>query len=64
MLNGFSGGGQPWMLDAGAMRVLKPGTPVFIVGDYGFESAPPWHSLKWVSVPLELPSVPASAPDP
>jgi hypothetical protein len=56
--------GQPWTLDASATQVLKPGTPVLILGDYDFHAPPPWHSLTWMSAPLELPSVSATAPHP
>ena len=35
---------------------MKPGTPVFIVGAYNFEAAPPWRSLIWLSRQVELPS--------
>jgi L,D-transpeptidase-like protein len=50
--------GQPWILDPSATRVLKPGTPVVIVGDYDFDAAPPWRSLMWLSRQVALPSLP------
>lgn len=50
-------GGETWVLDPSATRVMKPGTPVLIVGAYDFDAAPPWRSLMWLSQPLELPSV-------
>ena len=49
--------GETWVLDPSATRVMKPGTPVLIVGAYDFDAAPPWRSLMWLSQPLELPSV-------
>jgi hypothetical protein len=48
--------GQTWVLDLSGTRVLTPGTPVFIVGSYDFDAAPPWRSLKWLSTMVELPS--------
>ena len=50
--------GQTWLLDASGTRVLTPGTPVFIVGHYDFDAAPPWRSLRWLSATVELPSAP------
>ena len=35
----------------------KPGTPVFIVGRYDFDAAPPWRSFAWLSTTVELPAV-------
>lgn len=49
--------GETWVLDPTATRVIKPGTPVLIVGAYDFNTAPPWRSLMWLSQPVELPSV-------
>jgi hypothetical protein len=48
--------GQTWLLDPTGTRVLTSGTPVFIVGDYDFDAAPPWRSLAWLSDKVELPS--------
>jgi hypothetical protein len=48
--------GQTWLLDPSGTRVLTPGTPVFIVGRYDFDAAPPWRSLRWLSTTVELPS--------
>jgi hypothetical protein len=50
--------GQPWVLDPSATRVLKPGTPVLLVGNYDFDAAPPWRSLRWLSQQVALPSLP------
>ena len=36
--------GETWSLDNSGTRILKPGTPVLIVGTYGFDGAPPWRS--------------------
>ena len=54
------GWGDEWALDESQTHVLKPGTPVLIVGDYDFAAAPPWRSLTWLSQKLELPSPPAA----
>jgi L,D-transpeptidase catalytic domain len=48
--------GQTWMLDSRETRVLKPGTPVLIVGRYDFDAPLPWRSLTWLSSEVELPS--------
>jgi hypothetical protein len=48
--------GQTWVLDLSGTRVLMPGTPVFIVGRYDFDAAPPWRSLQWLSTTVELPA--------
>ena len=55
--------GQTWVLDPSATRVLTPGTPVFIVGHYDFDTAPPWRSLRWLSSTVELPSAPRTEID-
>jgi hypothetical protein len=47
--------GEPWMVDATWTRVLRPGTPVFITGEYDFKAAPPWRSPDRLARPLELP---------
>jgi hypothetical protein len=47
--------GQAWTLDPGGTRVLRPGTPVFIVGRYDFDAPPPWRSLTWLSGTVVLP---------
>lgn len=49
--------GETWVLDRSATRVIKPGTPVLIVGAYDFDAAPPWRSLMWLSRQVELPSI-------
>ena len=48
--------GHTWVLDSSGTQVLKPGTPVFIVGRYDFDAPPPWRSLTWLSSEVELPS--------
>jgi hypothetical protein len=48
--------GHSWVLDPTATRVLTSGTPVFIVGRYDFDGAPPWRSLTWLSRTVDLPS--------
>lgn len=34
--------GEGWELDADRQRVIRPGTPVWIVAKYDFHSPPPW----------------------
>jgi hypothetical protein len=48
--------GDPWLLAFTQTRVLKPGTPVLIVGYYDFDDAPPWRSPTWLSQQVVLPS--------
>ena len=54
--------GQPWTLDSTGTRVVNAGTPVFIVGGYDFDGAPPWRSLAWLSQTVDLPSPPDRVP--
>jgi len=49
-------GGEPWTLDSTGTRVLRAGTPVFVIGRYDFDAAPPWRSLFWLSRAVELPA--------
>jgi hypothetical protein len=53
------GWGDEWTLDHDETRVLKPGTPVFVVGAYDFDAAPPWQSMEWLMHPVQLPPLPA-----
>jgi hypothetical protein len=48
--------GETWSVDASGTRVLKTGTPVFVIGQYDFEAAPPWRSSNWLARTAELPS--------
>ncbi len=48
--------GESWVLDPTGTRVLASGTPVFIVGRYDFDAAPPWRSLRWLSTTVDLPA--------
>ena len=48
--------GASWVVDS-RMRVLAPGTPVFLFGQYDFGAAPPWRSIDWLSREVELPPV-------
>jgi hypothetical protein len=50
------GWGDGWTLDRTGTRVVRPGTPVFIVGGYQFDAPPPWRSPEWLAGPVELPS--------
>jgi hypothetical protein len=52
--------GRTWTLDAGGTRVLRAGTPVFIIEDYDFDATPPWRSLTWLAHTVALPTPPAS----
>lgn len=47
--------GEGWVLDERGWEVLDPGTPVWIVGQYDFDSPPPWRSLQWLSAGILLP---------
>ena len=38
-------------------KVVGSGTPVLIVGQYRFDSLPPWRSLDWLAVGAVLPAV-------
>jgi hypothetical protein len=51
--------GETWQLDASGTRILKLGTPLFIIGEYDFKAPPPWRSLAWLAQPVELPPFPA-----
>lgn len=55
--------GDPWVLNTSETQVVKPGTPVFIVGEYDFNAAPPWRSLAWVSQRVVLPPVATTETD-
>jgi hypothetical protein len=48
--------GDGWTLDERGVRVVTAGTPVLIVGEYDFDSAPPWTSLTWLSRTVDLPA--------
>ena len=50
--------GDGWRLDASGTRVVRPGTPVFVVGRYDFDAAPPWRSPAWLAQGVELPPMP------
>ena len=47
--------GEPWTIDPRGTRVLRPGTPVLVIGEYNFEAQPPWQSLHRLARPVELP---------
>jgi hypothetical protein len=51
--------GQSWTLDAKG-QLLQNGTPVLIVGSYGFGSPPPWRSVDQLARPIVLPEVVAT----
>jgi hypothetical protein len=52
--------GDSWTLDPTQTRVVRPGTPVFIVGVYDFNAPPPWQSMEWLGRPVELPRLPGT----
>jgi hypothetical protein len=47
--------GDSWELGARPWEVLRPGTPVLILGQYPFGEPPPWRSLEWLAGEIELP---------
>jgi hypothetical protein len=48
------GWGQGWTLSAEG-RIVNPGTPVLILGEYDFAAPPPWRSLTWLEHTVVLP---------
>jgi hypothetical protein len=48
--------GEEWEVSAQGWTVLKRGTPVFILGEYDHEAPPPWRSLEWLAMGIELPT--------
>ena len=50
--------GEGWTLDQRGWEVLEPGTPVWIIGHYDFDSPPPWRSLTWLAAGITLPAPP------
>jgi hypothetical protein len=52
----YDWGGQ-WTLDATGRQILAEGTPVFIVGDYGYDAPPPWMDISRLArrIPVEPP---------
>jgi hypothetical protein len=50
--------GDQWTLDATGARVLRPGTPVLLLGSYDFTAPPPWRSLDWLMQTVDLPPFP------
>lgn len=55
--------GDTWILDTTETRVLTPGTPILIVGEYNFDAPPPWRSLNWLSQRVQLPFAPLTEVD-
>ena len=47
--------GDSWVLDA-AGRLVQPGTPVVIMGQYAFGAAKPWASPAYWTQPIALPA--------
>ena len=52
--------GEPWNLLPNGWIILKPGTPVVILGQYRFGEPPPWQSLEWLAQGFRLPVDPES----
>jgi hypothetical protein len=50
--------GEEWTIDETGRRIITPGTPVLIVGEYEYGSPPPWVNLSALStrVPLTPPA--------
>ena len=46
--------GEQWTLDDTKRRILTPGTPVLIVGEYAYNAAPPWVDIAALSQKLIL----------
>jgi hypothetical protein len=56
--------GETWALGESGRRVITPGTPVFIVGQYDFDAAPPWRLLPSLTSSVELPTLASAVPVP
>ncbi len=50
--------GESWKLDADGRTILRPGTPLFIVGEYDFDAPPPWTLSGRLPAGLTLPAGP------
>ncbi len=57
------GWGESWRLAPDGISIAKPGTPVFIVGEYDFDAPAPWRSITWWSKVVGLPALPDSRTD-
>jgi lipoprotein-anchoring transpeptidase ErfK/SrfK len=49
------GWGEQWQLDERGREVLRPGTPVLILGVNDAKAPPPWLSLDWLATGVALP---------
>lgn len=49
--------GETWTVDDSGTRILKPGTPVVVVGSYAFDAPPPWTAIEWLARPVSLPAL-------
>jgi hypothetical protein len=49
------GWGRQWTLDETRRNVVTPGTPVLILGAYGFGKPPPWLSIEALASAIALP---------
>ena len=47
--------GEEQVLDKRGGKVVTPGTPVLILGQYDFDAPPPWRSLDWLAEGVQLP---------
>ncbi|MBI3786039.1 MAG: L,D-transpeptidase [Deltaproteobacteria bacterium] len=53
---------EGWQLSANRKEVIRPGTPLYIVGAYDFGNPPPWMALEHLSTRIVLPEM-ISEPD-
>lgn len=49
--------GEARTVDRRRRKVVGPGTPVLILGQYRFDSLPPWRSPDWLAVGAVLPEL-------
>lgn len=52
--------GEGWVLDERGWEVIDPGTPLWIIGQYGFGASPPWQSKDWLQRGVTVPASPAA----
>ena len=48
--------GEQWTLSEDKRSTEKTGTPVLVLGTYGFGAAPPWLALDQLAIPVQLPA--------
>jgi lipoprotein-anchoring transpeptidase ErfK/SrfK len=52
------GWGEGWTLDESGVKVVQPGTPVLLTGQYDFKAYYPWRRPEWLARPVDLPPLP------